>query len=82
MDPKFYDAELVTGDLPDWRKWDEVPLIQLNPDARPFMARRAVSILPGSFMATENVAMRILDAASLGEASEKLSRRVRHVFVG
>jgi hypothetical protein len=55
------------GPLPD--RWDELPaVIRLNPDAAPFTAYRALSVLPRRFLTTEHAVRTILEQIAVDSA--------------
>ncbi len=57
-----FDAPPLIEDhnFPDWN-WGEIPpLVQLNPDAAPFVAERTFSVLSGENIIVENAANRIV----------------------
>lgn len=86
---------------PDLRwpeKWTEMPsVIQLNPDAKPFAAYRAVSVMPQTYLPIEHCVRQILDhvivdepvldavgARARGEGVElpaAVADRVTHIFI-
>ncbi|HSW75164.1 MAG TPA: hypothetical protein VLG16_04855 [Candidatus Saccharimonadales bacterium] len=81
--PDFDKPFLLDGELPPWKKWDEVPgLIQLNPDAAPFQARETFSILPKAYIGVENLVKKIIANLALpNEASLPVDQRIHHLFL-
>jgi|GEM_PF-1775241 len=71
-DPDFAQPQLIdVNNLPDWQNWDSMPaLIQVNPDASPFTADHALSILPTRFLQTEVVVAQILQLYGAATSQE------------
>jgi hypothetical protein len=79
-----FDAPVPVGDaMPDWDTWEDVPpLVQLTPDAKPFVTDKTFSVLPGDFLQVEAAVDKILSrlGTTIGEI-KPLAQRTDRVFL-
>lgn len=82
-DEAFDNPVRVGETIPDWNTWEDMPpLIQLTPDAKPFVASRTFSILPTDFLHVEGAVDKIITrlGTAMGE-NPPLGQRIERAFL-
>jgi hypothetical protein len=76
------EPTLVTGQLPDWERWEDVPpVIQRTANAPPFAARQAYSVLPADFSPVESAVGQIIHAIGVAAADPAArAKRIGYYF--